>query len=191
MWIAFVAFENLFTYDVLEYRYSTLVELDEKEPFCYSSIQCLLMFWSTGFFEGGTNELTGLLSYKERPGLFVAVFIYNFFAFIIINTIFSNVFTGLTTDAFGSFRDQSEHDEYDRENKCYICDFSRKMAATNAVDYNKHTNHHSITKYFEFLLYLFSKNVKEFTIQEKIVYDKILENDITWVPYKGEEEKDD
>ena len=72
MWIGFVGFNQLFTYGVIDSNNEEM----EVEPFCTSSVQCLLLFWSTGFFEAGTNEMIELLSYKDNPGLFIGILVF-------------------------------------------------------------------------------------------------------------------
>ncbi len=188
MWISFQGFSELFTLSVIDKDNN---ELPESEPFCYSSIQCLLLFWSNGFFSSGTNDLTDLLSFKNHPGLFFGMFFYNMVAFIVINTIFANIFTGLIADAFNANREQTEHDEDDRDNVCYICDLTRYNASLKGIDFEDHTHQHNVTRYVEFLVYLFIKNKDDFTIQEKFIYDLIMKNDITWIPYEGDNDDDD
>ena len=183
MWIGFLAFSELFSYETVDRNNNGF---EEKEQFCSSSIQCLLVFWNTGLFKEGTEELMNRVSYKYHPGLYVGIFFYNMVSFIIIHTVFANVFTGLTSDAFSSFREISDAEKEDKETKCYICDLTASDAIVNGIDFEKHKKKHSISKYFEFLLYLFFKSKNDFNIQEKIIYEQIMRNEIFWVPYKKE-----
>ncbi len=135
MWVGFTFFSSSLAYDVGD-------PSGVNEPFCNSSVQCLLTFWSTGLFSGGTNDLTGQISYRQSPGYFLGIFFYNFIAFIIINTIFSNIFTGLITDSFGSNREKRKHSDYDKNNLCYICDYSRTTASLQGKSFEKHKNYY-------------------------------------------------
>ncbi len=182
MWIGFSLFSKNFVYEVTDEATGEVIQ----EPFCNSSFQCLLTFWSTGLFSGGTSDMTGLVSYKQSPNIFLQMFLYNFMAFILVNTIFGNIFTGLITDAFGGHREKTEHFEEDRDNLCYICDFSRATASVKGINFNAHIEEHSFVKYIKFLIYLFLKDPDDFTLYEKVIFDLIIENDIYWIPYKGD-----
>ncbi len=182
MWIAFSFFSSHFSYEVVN---NNNEPLPAEEPFCYSSFQCLFAFWSKGLFGSGTSDMTNLASFKEDTGFFIGMFLYNFLGFIIINTIFSNVFTGLITDAFSNHREITEQFNDDRENFCFICDYSKEDASIDGVNFNEHLKLHGIHRYIEFLVYLFLKDQDDFTLYEKIIYDQIMDNDISWVPYKG------
>ncbi len=179
MWIAFTLFSKLFEYEVINGQNENL----GIEPFCNSSFQCLMSFWSTGLFSGGTDGMTNLVSFRNNYGIFIAIFIYNLFAFIIINTIFSNIFTGLITDAFGSHREKTTLYKEDKENLCYICNLDKTDASIKGINFKSHIKKHSIHKYIEFLIYLFLKDKNELTLHEKVVRDQIINNDISWVPY--------
>ena len=132
--------------------------------------------------------MTEQLSFKNNPNAYMQMFLFNFCAFILVNTIFGNIFTGLITDAFGSHREKTQHFEDDKENLCYICDYSRTVASVQGVNFEEHQQKHDIKNYIKFIIYLFLKNHDDFTLPEKIVYDFILDNDISWMPYNGSED---
>ena len=79
----------------------------------------------------------------------------------------------------------------DIENRCYICNLSKNKADLKGINFNRHIRDHSLTKYAEFLMYLFTKDPFDFTTQEKYIYDKIWSNDISWVPNESDDEDDD
>ena len=186
MWIAFVGFFNLFEFDVIDKEGNSY-----SETFCSSSIQCLLIFWSTGYFNSGTNEMFNTISFARNPWFSIGIFFYHLSAFLIINTILSNVFTGLITNGFDDYYKKSEEKHNDIENRCYICNLSKNKADLKGINFNKHIREHSLTKYAEFLMYLFTKDPIDFTPQEKYIYDKIWSNDISWVPNESDDEDDD
>ena len=186
MWIGFVGFYNLFEFDVIDKEGNSYTE-----PFCSSSLQCLLIFWSTGFINSGTSDMFNIISFAKNPWFSIGIFFYHLFAFIIINTILSNVFTGLITNGFDLFNDKTKQKQDDIENKCYICNLSKNKADLKGIKFNKHIKEHSLLKYGEFLLYLFTKETIDFTPQEKYIYDKIWDNDISWVPNESDDDDDD
>ena len=183
MWIAFIGFYELFSFETVD-KYNN--EFEEKEQFCTSTLQCLSIFWTTGFFSDGVDSLLNRVSYKHHPGLYIGIFFYNIISFITVQTIFANVFTGLISDAFSSFRELSEAEKEDKETKCFICDLTVSDATVNGIDFEEHKKNHSVSRYFEFILYLFFKSKNEFNIQEKIIYEQIMRNEISWVPYYKE-----
>ena len=46
-------------------------------------------------------------------------------------------------------------------------------------------------KYFAFIIYLFSKQESDLTLSERIIYDQIKENNISWVPTNEKKGDDD
>ena len=186
MWIAFVGFFNLFEFDVIDKEGNSY-----SETFCSSSIQCLLIFWSTGYINSGTNDMFNTISFARNPWFSIGIFIYHLSAFLFINTILSNVFTGLITNGFDDYYEKSEEKHNDIENRCYICNLSKNKADLKGINFNRHIRDHSLTKYAEFLMYLFTKDPFDFTTQEKYIYDKIWSNDISWVPNESDDEDDD
>jgi hypothetical protein len=185
MWIAFVGFFDLFEFDVIDKEGNSY-----SETFCSSSIQCLLIFWSNGYFNSGTNEMFNTISFARNPWFSIGIFIYHLSAFLFINTILSNVFTGLITNGFDDYYEKSEEKHNDIENRCYICNLSKNKADLKGINFNRHIRDHSLTKYAEFLMYLFTKDPIDFTTQEKYIYDKIWSNDISWVPNESDDEDD-
>ena len=186
MWIGFLGFFNLFEFEVVDKEGNSY-----NESFCSSSIQCLLIFWSNGYMNSGTNEMFNTISFARNPWFAIGIFFYHLFAFIIINTILSNVFTGLITNAFDIYHEKTTDKKNSIENKCYICNLSRFKADLKGIKFDKHIKEHSLLKYAEFLLYLFTKDTIDFTPQEKFIYDKIWDNDISWVPNESDSDDDD
>ncbi len=184
MWLAFEFFPNMFESEVIDYNSGEYI----KEKFCTSSIQCAMIFWSNGLFDGGTDELMDMVSFRKNPGRFVGLFFYNFFAFVLIDTIFANIFTGCITDAFAAHREKTEAKIYARDNKCFICDLDREEAVERIINFEKHKKEHNIEQYIEFLIYLFTKNYEDHTLYERNIYSLIYENDISWVPIAGKNE---
>ena len=61
-WIAMTGFSQLFK---KETKYIDNEDYSDEEPFCNSTFQCVLFFWSHGFFDSGTSEMTDLLSWRK------------------------------------------------------------------------------------------------------------------------------
>ena len=131
------------------------------------------------------------ISFARNPWFSIGIFFYHLSAFLIINTILSNVFTGLITNGFDNYYEKSEEKHNDIENRCYICNLSKNKADKKGINFKNHIQKHSLSKYAEFLLHLFTKDPIDFTTQEKYIYDKIWSNDISWVPNESDDEDDD
>ncbi|MCQ2818501.1 MAG: ion transporter, partial [archaeon] len=188
MWISFQWFAELHTYEVVNMDNGEAYD-GENEPFCYSSVQCMLTYLGPGFWDG-VPSLSEQISYKEDPGRAIALFFFKIFAFLLMDAMLSNVFTSLITDAFSEQRDETDANVHDKEELCYICNLDSNGAAAEGIDFNKHRDEHSFMRYIAFIIYLFSKNSSDLSLYEKIIYDQIRENDISWVP-NHENEKDD
>ncbi len=179
MWVGFQFFPQLFKYDVRDF-YS---EKKESEPFCNSSVQCSMLFWSKGFFKDGISKLTNKISFRNWPGQHVGIFFYNFISFVLINTLLNKLYTGSLVEAFRNARVKNKAIAEDKENKCFICDLHRDKATEKHINFFQHNNiEHNPTDYIEFIDYLCCKDFNEFTINEMIIYDALIDNDIYWVP---------
>ncbi len=188
MWVAFQHFSQLFKKPVIDFK--TGVPLGD-ESFCNSSVQCSMVYWSKGLFSQGTDDLIDMVSFKNTPGPFVGLFFYNFVSFVLINTIFGNIFTGCITDAFGDYREKTEKKIYSRKNKCYICDLDREVATEKVINFKVHIKVHNFEKYILFLIYLFKKEYNDHTLYERTIYKQVLKGDITWLPNANEENDDE
>ena len=63
MWFGFMFFGNLFAFDTVNSKNEPVA----TEPFCTSSIQCLLFFINFGIRSGGgIGDLLGMQSFKDN-----------------------------------------------------------------------------------------------------------------------------
>ena len=183
-----ISFEEVYDYKTGKYT---------KEPFCHSSIQCLLTLISYGTRAGGIADWLPMLSYKDNIELFIGKFVYDMTFLIIVINIMGTVTFGIILDTFGELRDESYNYENDKNNICFICQLSRDGCLLKNIDFNSHIkNEHKLWNYVYFLIYLHLYNPNDFSRIEGIVWDKLLENDYGWIPIDksavgGEEDDDD
>ncbi len=199
MWIGFQFFPALHTYEVVDMD-NQAVEVDEdgsgnminvQEPYCYSSIQCLIMYLGPGLWDG-VDDLTEQLSFKMHGGIALGIFFFNIAAFLLMDAMLSNVFTSLITDAFGDQREITDKIAKDKNELCYICNLENNDAASQGIDFVQHIKEeHDYMKYIIFIIYLFSKNPNDMTLYEKIIYDQIIDNNINWVPNNSNSEEEE
>ena len=158
MWIGFQFFPALHTYEVVDMDNQS-VETDEdgsgdmvnvQEPYCYSSIQCLIMYLGPGLWDG-VSGLTNQLSYRKFSAESIGIFFFNITSFLLMNAMLSNVFTSLITDAFGDQREANDKITKDKKELCYICNLESNDAATNGEDFVQHKKDHDFMKYIIYI----------------------------------------
>ena len=186
-WIAILYMRETFDFgDIYDYKTGSYI----SEPFCHSSIQCLLVLISYGTRAGGgVGDALPTVSYKNSTKMFIGRFIYDMTFFIFIINIMGNVTFGLIVDTFGELRDETYNNENDKNNKCFICQISRDGCLLKNIDFNSHIKYeHNLWNYVDFLVYLHLNNPNDFSRVEGIVWDKLIENDYGWIPINNEYE---
>ena len=192
-WLAIFNLRPTFDFgEVLEYKSGRYL----IEPFCHSSLQCLLVLISYGTRSGGgIADNLPQLSYKNDYNMFIAKFFYDMSFFIIVIMIMGNITFGIIVDSFGGLRDETYNYENDKDNKCFICQITRDGCLLKSIDFDSHVhNIHNIWNYVDFLCYLHLYDPNNFTRVEGFVWDKLIEKDFSWIPldkdFTGEDEDD-
>ena len=185
MWTGFLFFSDLFKVDTINSQGDPL----PTEPFCTSSIQCLLYFINYGIRSGGgIGDLLGTPSFKENYVFFIKIFIYEILFHLIIVMILANVFLGLIADAFGEPRKIAETKDNDKNNVCFICQINSDVCALKGIDFEEHiSTKHNLWTYANFLCYLYMKDENEYNMEYKIM-SCIKEYNLSWIPYVGNNE---
>ena len=164
------------------FEYSSAQEIDE--PFCHSSVQCLLMLISYGTrSNGGIGDDLPVISFQNDFNIFISRFFYDMTFYLLIIMIMSNVTFGLIVDSFGALRDESYRYENDQNNICFICQITRDGCLLKNINFDSHVrNEHNIWNYVEFLCYLHFYDANNFTKVESFVWDKLIEKNYEWIP---------
>jgi inositol 1,4,5-triphosphate receptor type 1/inositol 1,4,5-triphosphate receptor type 3 len=185
-WFSFYFLDEFFNFEVMEYESKQMVE----EAFCKSSIQCFLYVTQYGLTAGGgVGETLDYVSYKESPGIFVLRFFYDVLFFSFVTLILLNIFTGIIVGAFAELRDETNKNENDKKNYCFICQLTRDDCLKKNIDFENHVKkEHFIWNYLYFLTYLHINDPNNFNSIENYVWTKLGEQDITWIPFKGDAE---
>ena len=181
-WFSYYFLDNFFNVEVMEYESKQMVE----EPFCKSTIQCFLYVTQYGLTAGGgIGEQLDKVSYKQSPGIFVLRFFYDVLFFSFVTLILFNIFTGIIVGAFAQLRDETNTNEKDKNNVCYICQLSRDDCLKKNIDFDSHVKkEHFFWNYLYFLTYLHINDPNNFNSIENYVWEKLEEQDITWIPIK-------
>ena len=188
MWTGFLFFNELFSVDTINSHNDPVA----TEPFCTSSIQCLLFFINYGIRSGGgIGDLLGTPSFKDNYWFFMKIFVYEILFHLMIVMVFANVFLGLIADAFGELREAAELKSNDKENICFICQVNSDDCAIKGVDFEEHvTKKHNLWDYINFLCYLYLKDENEYNLMEYKIMSSISEFNLSWIPYAGNEDDD-
>ena len=180
MWTGFLFFGHLFAFDTINSSNDPV----NTEPFCSSSIQCLLFFINYGIRSGGgIGDLLGIPSFKDNYLFFLVIFFYEIAFHLCIVMIFANVFLGLIADAFGELREAAWEKDNDKKNICFICQIDSDTCAVKGIDFEDHCqNKHNIWNYAYFLCYLYMKDENEYNIMEYKIMSSINELNLSWMP---------
>jgi hypothetical protein len=181
-WISLYFLDEFFTFEVMEYESRHLIE----ETFCKSSIQCFLYVTQYGLTAGGgVGETLDKVSFKESPGIFVLRFFYDVIFFSFVTLILFNIFTGIIVGAFAELRDKTHKYEEDKNDRCYICQKTRDDCLKDNINFDYHVKEtHFIWNYLYFLTYLHISDPNNMNSIENYVWEKLEEQDITWIPIK-------
>jgi hypothetical protein len=133
---------------------------------------------------GGIGDEFPKISFLETSkDYYIKTFFYNMIFQIIIVLVLGNIFLGVIVDTFANFRDIKEQFEDDYFNVCFICQLTRDKAASKLVDFDQHINkEHLVWNYVDFITYLFINNYNDFNQLELMAYQKIKQNDMSWIP---------
>ena len=187
-WIAYFYMSDIFNIEVLDYKSGEII----KENFCTSSLQCYLYILSYGTRSGGgIIEELPMMTYRNGVSFFIQRFFFDLLFFFFVVMIMGNVSFGIIIDTFGELRDKNVFFENDRKNICFICQLSRDDCLVKNINFDKHIKlDHNIWNYVYFLTYLHLNNPNDFNINEGNVWDKLFENDYSWIPIENKNDNE-
>ena len=109
--------------------------------------------------------------------------------FVLIVLVLGNVFLGIIVDTFSQLRDENYNKEYDKKNICFICQLNRDDCLSRNIDFNKHVKGiHNLWNYVYFLCHLHINNPNDFNRIELVVWDKLCQQDFSWIPIEKSED---
>ena len=189
-WLVIYYFKDSYDFgEVLEYESGAYI----NEPFCYSSLQCLLIMINHGTRVGaGMGDDLPVTSFKNDFNIFIARFFYDMTYYLFVSMIMGNVTFGLIVDSFGGLRDETYNYENDKENVCFICQLTRDGCLLKSIDFENHVNNeHNIWNYVDFLCHLHLYDSNNFSRVEGFVWDKLIEKDYGWIPIDNDVDDDE
>jgi len=189
-WLAIFYLRNTFDFgEVMDYTSGEKI----SEKFCHSSLQCLLVLISYGTRAGGgIADNLPLVSFKYDYKVYFERFFYDMTFFFFVILVMGNVTFGSIIDSFGGLRDAEYKYEDDKKNVCFICQMTRDDCIIKNINFDKHIKQeHNLWSYVNFLCYLHLYDQNNFTRIEKYVWDKLINNDFSWIPIKNGKDKQD
>jgi inositol 1,4,5-triphosphate receptor type 3 len=140
---------------------------------------------------GGIGDELGKISFLDSSkDYYIKTFFFNMIFQIIIVLVLGNIFLGVIVDTFAELRDLKAEFENDLKDVCFICQLTRDKASSKLIDFEKHTNEeHLMWNYVDFIIYLFINNYNDFKQFELYAYEKIKENDLSWIPIEENNEE--
>ena len=181
MWITYYFLaDNFVLNDILDISSGNEIE----ESFCYSSIQCWMFIVDFGIRAGGgIADAIAKVSFKTDYKYFILRFFYDMLFHLFIVLILLNVFLGIIVDAFAELRNMNWKKEKDMKNICFICQLSRVDCISRNIDFENHVKKtHYLWNYVYFMTSLHLRNVLDFNRIEKYVWDKLGNQDFSWLP---------
>jgi hypothetical protein len=139
---------------------------------------------------GGIGDELPKISFLDSSrDYYVKTFFFNMIFQIVIVLVLGNIFLGVIVDTFAELRDLKAKFENDCNNICYICQLTRDKASSKLIDFDEHIKkEHLVWNYVDFIIYLFINNYNDFNQFELYAYQKIKENNMSWVPIEESEE---
>jgi hypothetical protein len=136
---------------------------------------------------GGIGDILPMISFYTSNNYFIRTFFYNILFHIIIILVMGNIFLGVIVDTFADLRDQKNSFEDDYNNYCFVCQMSREKSINKFIDFDKHVaNDHLVWNYVNFMIYLYVNNPNDFNEVELNAFEKLKEQDISWIPVEAE-----
>ena len=183
MWIAYFFLAEDFSFLV----YNTKTKKEEVENFCYSSIQCWMFITNYGVRNGGgVADQLPKDSYKINPKRYLVRFFFDLMFDILIVLIMLNVFFGIIVDAFAELRNKNYEREKDKSSVCFICQITSDECLRRNIDFGEHIlKIHNLWNYVYFLTYLHLSNPNDFNRVEGYVWEKLGNQDYSWLPLES------
>ena len=107
---------------------------------------------------------------------------------IFMDMLFGNIIGGVLIDIFAELRDKRQEIEDDKEGVCFICGISRETLEKKNLNIKAH---YTLQKHklWNYVFYHYNLKLKEKKMGlEYLIWKKIEEEDVSWVPTEGGDE---
>lgn len=139
-----------------------------------------------GLRENSIGDYADMMS-TSNPGYWSHV-IFSFLFYFTIVLIMLNVVNGIIVDTFQALRQEKDKYDYDRDNKCFVCEIERKDLEIKGKSFENHILiGHNAINYFRFMIDANMSDPFEQNFYQYFVYEKIKEKKSNFFPLKNVE----
>jgi hypothetical protein len=180
-WVSFFYLYKIYTVEAFSESETNLVNYN----LCGTAIECWLNSIDYGVRStGGIGDHLPVIAFHGNENYFFKMFFFNMLFQIFVVLIMGNIFLGFIIDTFVVLRNQKMEFEKDSLNVCFICSLNRNNNHhCDSIDFQYHiSEEHHIWSYVYFIIYLHTNNSKNFNQYENQVYEKLMRNEISWIP---------
>ena len=171
---------------------------------CFNLWSCFVTTFDQGYKTGAGPGAAIGKPYSDKGGTDISVkverFIFDYLVYFILVVLTFSILTGIIIDKFSELRERANNLDEDNRSLCFICD--QTSADLDKKDgYGGFVHHiffdHNKWDYVFFLAYLRDKKSKRQVVMseiERIVYEKYITDDNSWLPcdwdYSAQEESE-
>jgi hypothetical protein len=155
-----------------------------SENLCENLRLCYLTHLLQGLRRhGGVGDVMVKISWINKPGHFIARFLFDFLFFIMVVVILLNVVFGIIIDTFRELRLEQQKNDNDRLTVCFICGMNKDELERKNIKFEQHTGEeHNVWNYMYYMIGLEFANIHSLNAINMEMHDKIRNMDISWIP---------
>ena len=145
----------------------------------------MIFFFNQGIRTGGgIGEIIDLKKWDaENIGIFFARWFLDMLFFMVIILLLLNMINGVIVSTFSSIRENTDKNDEDIENLCFICSIKKTEFEKRRIDFNEHKKYeHQIKDYINYLIYLKLKLNKDLDSNEVFIKESIMKRNINIFP---------
>jgi hypothetical protein len=152
---------------------------------CLKTWDCFLFVVNYGLrMGGGLAEKTIALNPNNSSREYITKFLFDVLFFLVINIISLNIILSIIVDAFGGMREEINKRQELLDSVCMVCTDTRTNIERKGKSFKQHIEDlHNPLNYLYFLAYLYSKDPEDFTGLENSIYQQVINNQVSWVPF--------
>jgi hypothetical protein len=178
---------------IFNYLYSVLAFFFIRDEFydanfasndCESLLMCFIYIFSNGLKRhGGIGDVIKLSSFLWDEGHFWGLLVYKMLYFIICVVLLLNIIFGIIINTFTELRLKDSEKHYDKVNRCFICGEEKDDLEKIGEKFDQHTGEeHNFWNYVYYIIKLKFSDIQDLNAINASVMQRILENDISWIP---------
>ena len=145
-----------------------------------------LFNWDYGFREGPVWDFAFAQDANNTEvdyGQVLHGFVFNILHYVVVLLVFTAIVSGIIIDSFAELRAAREATRLDILHTCFVCAIEREDFETLGLDFKEHVAaQHNMWDYLFYAIYLFHKDITEYTGAEQFVANCLRSEDTQWIP---------